>query len=661
MKPDFQEGVAISLRGNRGGNQDTDEVLVTEPIKAPNKLNDQMFKLASLNTVTSENLNAISVKEGLAARSSLADLARSVATATQDQKLNAFILSSAVVADNVREGLLDAAEASAALVEVVSNNDLAAIFGEDKVSEVARRAERRMIPAIWRGEEYPDPADFESTTDGGMDAVISYLASLPEEQYERVRKDRAKELGVRATALDRLVAKLRPAAAAENENGLLLPEPDLWDEPVDGDKLLTEIAAAITSYVVMPKSSADTAALWVVHSFAMDQFRISPRLAIQSPEKGCGKTTLLDVVTKLVWRPLPAANATASVIFRVVEKTRPTLLIDEADTFLKDNHELRGILNSGHRRGGYALRNVGDDHEPKRFSTWSACAIALIGRLPDTLEDRSVTVSLRRRKPDEKIKAFRFDETEDLDRLASMARRWANDHGDELRKCRPDMGDLQNRRADNWEPLFAIATVAGDNWTERAWTAAMTASAAEKEQSISTLLLSDIRECFHACHDTKIKSEELVSALIAIEDRPWGEWKGKPLSKNGLARLLNKFGISPATIRLDKYETAKGYKVEQFQDAFDRYLQSNGLLNRHNVTSAAAEAFPAYSETSQAKTALRFENGKKANSDGHCDVVTDESADNEAFEERASILEYEAGLPRAEAEARARQEINGTQ
>jgi hypothetical protein len=92
--------------------------------------------------------------------------------------------------------------------------------------------------------------------------------------------------------------------------------------------------------------------LWVAHTYLLDRFLVSPRLGVRSPTKGCGKTLLLDVLGRLVLRPLPAANVTSSAIFRVIEGHCPTLLVDEADTFLYDNDELRGVLNSGHRKGG---------------------------------------------------------------------------------------------------------------------------------------------------------------------------------------------------------------------------------------------------------------------------------------------------------------------
>jgi hypothetical protein len=148
-----------------------------------------------------------------------------------------------------------------------------------------------------------------------------------------------------------------------------LPEPVPWEEPVNGAELLDAVAVAIRRYVVMPDHVRDTGALWVAHTYLLDRSMISPRLAITSPTKGCGKTTLLDVISCLVYRALMAANCSPSSIFRVVESFRPCLLIDEADSFLSGNEELRGVLNSGHRRGGAVLRNVGDDHEPRSFST----------------------------------------------------------------------------------------------------------------------------------------------------------------------------------------------------------------------------------------------------------------------------------------------------
>jgi Protein of unknown function (DUF3631)/Primase C terminal 2 (PriCT-2) len=409
------------------------------------------------------------------------------------------------------------------------------------------------------------------------DDEIRRLAGLSVIDYERERKDAAERLNVRASILDRLVAAERDEFEDDGKQGriLSLPEPEPWPEPVDGAALLAAISANIRRHVVVSDHAADTAAFWAVHTYLVDCFGISPRLAITSPEKGCGKTTALDVLSRLILRPLPTANASASAIFRVVELQRPTLLIDEADTFLPENEELRGILNSGHRRGGSVIRTVGEDFEPRSFSTYSACAIALIGRLPATLADRSVPIELRRRRADEPIEAFRFDRVAHLDEVARKAARWALDNADRIRAADPNMPDgVFNRAADNWRPLLAIADAAGGEWPARARQAVQCtgATATGDDQSVRVLLLSDIRAVFAERDLDRLSSADLVWALNSIEGRPWAEWnRGKGLSPNGLARQLAPFGIAPGTIRTTT-GTPKGYQLAQFDDAFARYL-----------------------------------------------------------------------------------------
>jgi putative DNA primase/helicase len=341
------------------------------------------------------------------------------------------------------------------------------------------------------------PAEFAPDADG----EISRLAGLGKFEYERERRNIARRLEVRALALDRWVAAKRGQSDDRGKQGhaLSLPEPPPWPEQVTGVDLLDRLSTIIRGHVVMADHAAETTALWVVHTYLLDCFGISPRLAITSPERGCGKTTLMDILSHLVMRPLPVANATASAVFRVVEIQRPTLLIDEADTFLSESDELRGILNSGHRQGGAVIRAVGESLEPRSFSTYSACAIALIGKLPPTLADRSVPIELRRRRVDEIIEPFRFDRTEPLDQLASQIARWTRDNAARVRGAEPTIpAGVLNRTADNWRPLLAISDIVGGAWPARARNAAQCfVTAGEDEPSTGVALLADIRA--HCC------------------------------------------------------------------------------------------------------------------------------------------------------------------
>ena len=153
--------------------------------------------------------------------------------------------------------------------------------------------------------------------------------------------------------------------------------------PVDGAALLTALAETFTRHALLPEGGAEALALWTLHTYTHEAAYISPILCLSSPQRRCGKTTVLSLLRAIVRRPLPTANVTAAALFRATEQWHPTLLIDEADSFLRDNEELRGVLNSGHTRDmAYVIRTVGDDHEPRAFCTWAPKAIASLGACP---------------------------------------------------------------------------------------------------------------------------------------------------------------------------------------------------------------------------------------------------------------------------------------
>jgi putative DNA primase/helicase len=497
-----------------------------------------------------------------------------------------------------------------------------------------------------RPEEYArkqvEKAQQESAGTDDTDAEIERLAKLSTVQYERERKQAAERLNVRASILDRLVQAERERLGLVEDDGrqgrsISLPEPEPWPTPVDGAALLDGIAEAIGRYVIMPEHARHAAALWVAHTYLLDCFSITPRLAVRSPMKRCGKTTLLDVISRLVLRPLPTGSVTAAALFRVVECYRPTLLVDEADTFLAEADELRGVLNSGHRKGGQVVRTVGDDHEPRAFSTFAAVAIAIIGNLPDTLADRSITVDLKRRMPSEAVASFRFDRVAHLDVLARQAARWAQDHAGTIAAADPEMPGIHNREADNWAPLFAIADVAGGEWRGRARAAALSAHAAAggDEASLIEILLGDIRDIFAKREENKVEpvdripSSDLVEALVAIEGRPWPELgrNRKPLTQNGLARRLKPLAIAPDSVRVDEKRTPKGYYLHQFKDAFARYLGVEGGSEPQQRNNADETGTSEGFKSATAEPVVAVGKCEKSANDGPCCGVADEKGD----------------------------------
>lgn len=406
---------------------------------------------------------------------------------------------------------------------------------------------------------------------------IDRLSSLSPVEYELARRDAAKRLKLRVSTLDDVVRRARNAVAVPVGQGRPLEtlQPEPWLDPIDGVELLDAISGALRRHVVMNPASVLAAALWVLAVYAFELFALFPRLAIISPEKGCGKTTLLDLLSRLVPKPLFAANVTAAAVFRTIEDIRPTLLIDEADTYLPSNPELRNVLNSGHRRDGTVVRCAGDG-APRQFSTSAPAAIAAIGRLPGTLEDRSIMLRLRRRRVDEPVALLRLDQETDYLELARKAARWTHDATALLTGADPSIPQgLFNRVADNWRPLLAVADAAGGEWPSRARATALALSGAEIDddsQSKGVRLLHDLRDLFHTEPSGVLFSEEIVQRLTAMEERPWAEFLlGKPITKPQLAKLLNPFRVKPGSVRRGE-RTSKGYRKHDLTDAFERYL-----------------------------------------------------------------------------------------
>lgn len=361
-------------------------------------------------------------------------------------------------------------------------------------------------------------------------------------------------------------------------------EYDPYKAPVDLAQLLEEISSTIVRFVILDKVQADTAALWVVQTYLVELFDTSPLAIINAPERACAKTLFQNVLARMAFRPLSSSNATPSALFRSVELWRPTLFFDEADTFFKDNHELAGMINAGYKRDGFVLRSEvnGDSFMPVQFSVYSAksiAGIALEKHLPDATLSRGIIFNMRRKLPGETVTRMRHAEAGLFETLSSKLVRAANDYALQIKQARPILPEeLSDRGQDNWEPLLAIASCAGEEWLSRATAAALMLSRSSTE-SVSTgnELLSDIQQVFEARASSplsdRISTRELIEELVKIEDGPWATYNhGQPISPRQLCKQLTQYGIKPNTVRMGPYNTPKGYFLHQFADAFARYL-----------------------------------------------------------------------------------------
>jgi Protein of unknown function (DUF3631) len=393
----------------------------------------------------------------------------------------------------------------------------------------------------------------------------------------------------------------------------------------EGVALLDDVAAFLRRYVVMSEAQQSAAALWVAHTHAFNAADATPYLHVTSAERESGKTRLLEAFEQVVARPWLTARTTAAALVRKVAADPPaTLLLDESDNTLKADREyvavLSAVLNAGYRQGGSATLCVGQGAalEVRDFPVFAPKALAGIGELPDTVASRSIRIELKRRAPGEHVERFRRRDVEaEAAVLDERLAAWAAEHADVLANARPELPEkLGDRAADVWEPLLAIADLAGGGWSERARRAAVELSADKRadDDSIGVRLLADIERVFDASSEDRIPTVELLRALHADDEGPWADWYGKPLGARVLSDMLKRFGIRSRSVRLPDGTTPKGYLREQFEDAWNRYLPPETPPERHDATTGTDAATAAIFDPLRDAVVADAETG--ANPDG---------------------------------------------
>lgn len=362
-----------------------------------------------------------------------------------------------------------------------------------------------------------------------------------------------------------------------------------YSEPVVIADLLAEIEGVIKGHVALSDHAATALAVWVLHTYVYELRDTVAYVAIESPEKRCGKTTLLSVLAAMAHRPLIASNITVSALFRAIDTLRPTLFIDEADTFMAGNGTIKGIINSGNTwRTAYVLRMSkskkargqatgapfaeNSDSTLRRYNCWCPKVIAMIGQTPDTIADRSIVVPMCRKLVSERRAPLSELNTGGL---KAKCVRFAEDTGQIIAQSEKIYGaGLNDRAADTFDPLYVIARLAGNEWEQKLHAAGAALVSNSQSHSHRCELLLDILTIFILSGKEKLFSRQLAATL---RDGGCGTrssaLKYSAMDEHRICQTLRPYGIRPSTIRIGT-EVNKGYRREDFHDALHRYVPS---------------------------------------------------------------------------------------
>jgi hypothetical protein len=348
-------------------------------------------------------------------------------------------------------------------------------------------------------------------------------------------------------------------------------------------QLLDDTRALVRRYVVLSDEQLDAVALWIAHTHAVEGAHQTPYLDVSSAEKQCGKSRLLEVLELVSARAVQWTQPSAAVVYRTIAAVMPTVLLDEVDAIWnekgEENEALRALVNSGHRRGATVPRcvGVGTSMTVTEFPVFCPKVLAGIGRLPDTIADRSIPVKMKRKTRDEPVERFRRRRAEPIaEPLKERLEAWGQGSIESLLDADPEMPEeLSDRQMDGCEPLLAIADMAGERWSMQArmsLIALLTDEANAPEESLRLRCLSDCREALAEIEHGAVPSHWLVERLHTIEGSPWKE---RDLTQNTLAWFLKDYGIRPKKIRFQvgaESKSLQGYTLDKFEDAWKRLL-----------------------------------------------------------------------------------------
>lgn len=379
-------------------------------------------------------------------------------------------------------------------------------------------------------------------------------------------------------------------------------------------KLLNAVHKMVIKYVAFPSEHHSVVvALWVLHTWVVDAFYVTPRLILDSAEPGSGKTRVLELLALLCRSAKLTLSTTTAALYRRIAAAGeeglppPTVLQDEADAIFGKNstpqaEDLRALFNAGYRKGATVDRCEGDakNMRVREFPVHAPVALAgLAGRMPDTIRTRGVTLHMRRRRPDQKVADFRErDALAEAGPIREQLEAWAGQHEEGLGAARPKMPPgVTDRAAEIWEPLLAIADLAGDDWSKRARAACtyfVVSSASDDEKlSLGQRLLRDIKRVFDDEATNAMWSSDIIAKLTVDAESEWRDLWGKTLDQRRLAKELNKYGVKSKTVRVG-VATSRGYDIDGptgLRQAWDHWLTPSVSDTSETTDTPQVEAF----------------------------------------------------------------------
>ena len=383
---------------------------------------------------------------------------------------------------------------------------------------------------------------------------------------------------------------------------------------MSNDHPLDRIDHFIRRFLILPNESDYTiVSLWIAHTYFTHKIKTTPRLAIISPEYGCGKSRVLEVLESLTFKGEKLDHHTRSYLMRTVDLIReefsrsPTLLIDEIDSVFRKNSEegeaTRAFANTGYRATGFYGITEGDSKKtPTKFKTFAPMALAGKGEvLPESVMTRAVIIRLQRRMGNEYIEDFLTDLVAfEAEELSEELLNWSDYRAQDISTLNPDL-PVRDRDREVWLPLFIVAHLADEAWIKRAEIALANIQEAKSDNTLprERELLSDLWKIFQRQDKDKIKSAAIILALIEMPDSEWDTYNfGKPINERALAKKLRTYGIKPAQIRFENGQGAKGYYRSEVESAVKRYLEPSMPAVSETTETPETELMPEFDSVS---------------------------------------------------------------